>query len=257
MGAPVQKGQEPSISVIAVTPHFNSTSWGWGFWKDAISRTRKGGRILRWPIINHRMKTQFWPTSNRDRPALPSRWTERRLVHVIGVTPDINLYGVNPGNEQAPDGRVCAVRISAVSQHGPDHSRRWGSAVVTSQCSRSDPGVGSEPADGTGAHRLGTSPPEFLAVRPLRVDLRHDRHHRASARGHRRVWRAVLLRFTAGTGNRRAASRLGPAIIRSCARGRTGSLIGGNWHRHRLCRLQVRPCPPRVRFFSRSVRSIR
>jgi putative ABC transport system permease protein len=100
-GRPVPKGEESSISLIGVTPHFNSTL-GLTIVEGRDFTDAEGWSHSPVAIINQKMKKQFWPTDGaigrRFRLADPKEdW-----FTVIGVTPDINLYGVDPGNEQAP-----------------------------------------------------------------------------------------------------------------------------------------------------------
>ena len=99
-GVAVQKGEETNISVIGVTPHFNSTL-GLAFSKGATSPTLKAGRTPRLPSSTTDEDTvlaQDTAIGRRFRLDGPNEdW-----FTIIGVTPDMNLYGVNPSNEQAP-----------------------------------------------------------------------------------------------------------------------------------------------------------
>jgi putative ABC transport system permease protein len=100
-GRPVEKGQESSISVIAVTPHFNSTM-GLAIVEGRDFTDAEGWSRSPVAIINHRMKTQFWPTTTAIGRRFRLDGPKEDWYTVIGVTPDVNLYGVNPSNEQAP-----------------------------------------------------------------------------------------------------------------------------------------------------------
>lgn len=103
-GRPVPKGEESGISLIGVTPHFNST----------LDLTIVEGRDFTdaegWShapvaVINQMMKKQFWPGGDvlgRRFRLAGSAGSKDEWFTVVGVTPDINLYGVDPGNEQAP-----------------------------------------------------------------------------------------------------------------------------------------------------------
>ena len=62
-GHAVQKGQETNISVIAVTPHFNAVM-GLGILEGRDFTDAEGWSHSPVAMINQRMKTQFWPTSN-------------------------------------------------------------------------------------------------------------------------------------------------------------------------------------------------
>ena len=100
-GRPTQKGQEVGISVIGVTPHFNPTM-GLAILEGRDFTDAEGWSRSPVAIINQNMRTRFWP----DTTALGRRFRldgpNEDWYTVIGVTPDINLYGVDPGNEQAP-----------------------------------------------------------------------------------------------------------------------------------------------------------
>ena len=100
-GRPAQKGQEVGISVLGVTPHFNATM-GLAILEGRDFTDAEGWSRSPVAIINHTMRTRFWP----DRTAIGQRFRlegeNEDWYTVVGVTPDINLYGVDPGNEQAP-----------------------------------------------------------------------------------------------------------------------------------------------------------
>ncbi len=100
-GRAVHKGEESNISFIGVTPHFNSTI-GLTIVEGRDFTDAEGWSHSPVAVINRKMRQQFWPTGE----AIGRRF---RLVDskddwftVIGVTPDINLYGVDPGNDRAP-----------------------------------------------------------------------------------------------------------------------------------------------------------
>jgi predicted permease len=101
-GRPLESG-ESGIAFIGVTPSFNKT----------LGLTLVGGRDFteaegssRTPVavINRAMATRFWPETD----AVGSRFRLAGGVHqavwftVIGVTKDVNLYGIDPGNDQPP-----------------------------------------------------------------------------------------------------------------------------------------------------------
>ena len=101
-GRPSVTGEETFISLIGVTPHFNGTL--------GIARTRgrdfteaEGWSRSPVAIVNQTMATRLWPGADaigsrfrlEDGPA--GEW-----FSVIGVTADINLYGIDPSNEQPP-----------------------------------------------------------------------------------------------------------------------------------------------------------
>ena len=113
-GRPAQKGQEVGISVLGVTPHFNATM-GLAILEGRDFTDAEGWSRSPVAIINHTMRTRFWP----DRSAIGQRFRlegeKEDWYTVIGVTPDINLYGVDPGNEQARRWLTCHSRISSFS----------------------------------------------------------------------------------------------------------------------------------------------
>jgi hypothetical protein len=53
-------------------------------------------------IINRQMKSQFWPAGDVIGRRFKLDGPKDDWFTIIGVTPDINLYGVDPGNDQAP-----------------------------------------------------------------------------------------------------------------------------------------------------------
>jgi putative ABC transport system permease protein len=99
-GRPVLKGEHAEISLIAVTPHLNATL--------GITKTRgrdftdaEGWSHSPVAIVNQTMAKRFWP----DGDALDGRFRlpedpKGEWFTVIGVTPDINLYGVDPSSEE-------------------------------------------------------------------------------------------------------------------------------------------------------------
>lgn len=100
-GRPTEKGQENGISFIGVTPHFNSTM-GLAIVEGRDFTDAEGYSRSPVAVINQAMKQRFWPDTNaigrRFRLDEPSAdW-----YTIVGITPDINLYGVDPANEHAP-----------------------------------------------------------------------------------------------------------------------------------------------------------
>jgi putative ABC transport system permease protein len=100
-GRPTEKGQENGISVIAATPHFNPTM-GLGIVEGRDFTDAEGWSHSPVAIVNQRMKARFWP----DVSAIGKRFhldePDAPWYTIIGVTPDINLYAVDPANERAP-----------------------------------------------------------------------------------------------------------------------------------------------------------
>jgi putative ABC transport system permease protein len=100
-GRAVPKGEESGISLIGVTPHFNATL------KLAVVEGRDFTDAEGWShspvaVINQKMKQEFWPAGGAIGGRFRLTDPKEDWFTVIGVTPDINLYGVDPGNEQAP-----------------------------------------------------------------------------------------------------------------------------------------------------------
>jgi putative ABC transport system permease protein len=100
-GRAVPKGEESNISLIGVTPHFNATL------KLTVVEGRDFTDAEGWShspvaVINQKMKQQFWPAGGAIGGRFRLTDPKEDWFTVIGVTPDINLYGVDPGNEQAP-----------------------------------------------------------------------------------------------------------------------------------------------------------
>jgi predicted permease len=96
-GRPMDPHQRWQISMMGVTPHFHKT----------MGVALLGGRdftdtegYVRAPIavINQAMAKRFWP----DRPAIDGRFRlagGNEWFTVIGVAPDLRLFGVDPGND--------------------------------------------------------------------------------------------------------------------------------------------------------------
>ena len=100
-GRPTEKGQEIGISVIGVTPHFNPTM-GLAILEGRDFTDAEGWSQSPVAIINQSMRTRFWPDTTPIGRRFRLEGEKEDWYTVIGVTPDINLYGVDPGNEQAP-----------------------------------------------------------------------------------------------------------------------------------------------------------
>ena len=100
-GRPTEKGQEDGISLIGVTPHFNSTM-GLPVVEGRDFTDAEGWSRTRVAIINQRMKARFWPDTSPIGGRFRLTDPDEDWYTVIGVTPDINLYGVDPANERAP-----------------------------------------------------------------------------------------------------------------------------------------------------------
>jgi putative ABC transport system permease protein len=100
-GRAVQKGEQKGISVIAATPHFNATL-GLPIVEGRDFTDSEGWSHTLVAIINTQMKSQFWPSGEVIGRRFKLDGPKEDWFTIIGVTPDINLYGVDPGNDQAP-----------------------------------------------------------------------------------------------------------------------------------------------------------
>ena len=100
-GRAVQKGEQKGISVIAVTPHFNSTL-GLPVVEGRDFTDAEGWSHSPVAVINKEMKRQFWPSGDVIGQRFRLDGPKEDWFTIVGVTPDINLYGVDPGNDQAP-----------------------------------------------------------------------------------------------------------------------------------------------------------
>ena len=89
------------VSFIAVTPHFLSTL-GLRVTDGRDLADSDANRAV--TVVNKAMATHVWPGQNpigrRFRLVTPAGWPE--WITVIGVAPDIHLYGIDPNNSQVP-----------------------------------------------------------------------------------------------------------------------------------------------------------
>ena len=101
-GRPVERGKEPNTSFIGVTPGFLRTM---GLapvaGRDFAGReawTRSG-----LALVNRSMASQLWPDGNAlgGRFRLSAMPADQWLT-IIGIVPDANIYGIEPGNDQPP-----------------------------------------------------------------------------------------------------------------------------------------------------------
>ena len=100
-GRTAQKGEENGISVLAVTPHFNPTM-GLSILQGRDFTDAEGWSHSPVALINQKMRSQFWATTDPIGRRFRLDGPNEDWFTIIGVTPDINLYGVDPGNDQAP-----------------------------------------------------------------------------------------------------------------------------------------------------------
>jgi putative ABC transport system permease protein len=101
-GRPTEKGQEPSIDFIGVTPHFHRTL-GVSMTSGQDFTDAEGWSQTPVAVVNETMAKMFWP----DRPAVGGRF---RLASgplkdwftVTGVAPDIQHDDINPESQRYP-----------------------------------------------------------------------------------------------------------------------------------------------------------
>ena len=101
-GRPAQVNERAGIAFIGVTPHLISTLG------IVTTRGRDFTEAEGWShtpvaVINQTMATRFWPGSDPvgGRFRLVED-TKAEWFTVIGVTPDANVFGIDPSNEQPP-----------------------------------------------------------------------------------------------------------------------------------------------------------
>jgi len=101
-GRPAQVNERAGIAFIGVTPHLISTLG------IVTTRGRDFTEAEGWShtpvaVINQTMATRFWPGSDPvgGRFRLVED-TKAEWFTVIGVTPDVNVFGIDPSNEQPP-----------------------------------------------------------------------------------------------------------------------------------------------------------
>jgi putative ABC transport system permease protein len=100
-GRAVQRGEQKGISVIGVTPHFNR-ALGLPVVEGRDFTDAEGWSHSPVAVINKQMKSRFWPSGDVIGRRFKLDGPNEDWFTVIGVTPDFNLYGVDPGNDQAP-----------------------------------------------------------------------------------------------------------------------------------------------------------
>jgi putative ABC transport system permease protein len=96
-----EKGRRPNIAFVGVTPRFHQTLG------VTVGRGRDFTESESWStspvaIINETMATRVWP--NEDPIGRRFSFSEDDAIEwltVIGVAPDLQLFGIDPGNRQA------------------------------------------------------------------------------------------------------------------------------------------------------------
>ena len=100
-GRAAQKEDQRGISVLAVTPHFNSTL-GLPIVEGRDFTDAEGWSYSPVAVINKQMKSNFGPSGDVLGRRFKLDGPKEEWFTVIGVTADFNLFGVDPGNDQAP-----------------------------------------------------------------------------------------------------------------------------------------------------------
>jgi putative ABC transport system permease protein len=86
---------------MAVTPQFNRTL-GLAILEGRDFTDAEGWSHSPVALINRQMKSQFWPSGEVIGRRFKLDGPNEDWFTIIGVTRDVNLYGVDPGNDQAP-----------------------------------------------------------------------------------------------------------------------------------------------------------
>lgn len=100
-GRPLEPGRQPGVTFVGVTPHFTQT----------LGITPTAGRTFRddegWShaqvaIINDAMLKRFWPKGDAigARFKVGGTSPDDPWFTVIGVIPDVNIFGIDPSNPQ-------------------------------------------------------------------------------------------------------------------------------------------------------------
>jgi putative ABC transport system permease protein len=101
-GRPAQANERTGIAFIGVTPHVNSTL-GIATTDGRDFTAAEGWSHTPVAVINQTMAKRFWPggkpVGGRFRLAED---TKAGWFTVVGVTPDANVFGIDPSNEQPP-----------------------------------------------------------------------------------------------------------------------------------------------------------
>jgi predicted permease len=108
-GRAEEPGNQADIGVIGVTPHFFRTL-GVGIAAGRDFTDAEGYTRSPVAVINRAMAGRFWPGADPvgRRFRLTGNQEAKEWLTVIGVVPDIRLYGVGPGEtEQAPTAFVA------------------------------------------------------------------------------------------------------------------------------------------------------
>jgi putative ABC transport system permease protein len=101
-GRPAQANERAGIAFVGVTPHLNSTL-GIVTTRGRDFTDAEGWSHTPVAVINQTMAKRFWPggeaVGGRFRLAED---TKVEWFTVVGMTPDANVFGIDPSNEQPP-----------------------------------------------------------------------------------------------------------------------------------------------------------
>ncbi len=101
-GRAIERGEGSRISFTGVTPHFHRTL-GVKLIRGRDFTESEGWSRSAVAIVNQTMANRFWPNGDPidRRFRLAADGDSREWFTVIGVAPDLHLFGVDPGNSQA------------------------------------------------------------------------------------------------------------------------------------------------------------
>ncbi len=214
-GYPSEPGREPGIGFVGVTPHFYRTL-GVPMARGRDFTDAEGWSRAPVAIINETMAKKLWPGREAlgGRFRLIGRDDLKEWFTVIGVARDIKHDDIDPDDQPFSVG-LCAVLATTRAEHGPHGPGDRSACRHYRGPAPANPRGRREPADLQRAHDGRRAAAGLLAVRHLRLGVRHHRRGGPAARGDRRLRRAVVLGLAAHAGDRRAhRARRGP--VRTC-----------------------------------------
>jgi predicted permease len=133
-GRPAEPGQRRNISLVGVTPHFDKTM-GVALLGGRDFTDTEGYSRAPVAVINQAMSKRFWP----DGPAIDGRFRlagGKEWYTVIGIAPDLKLFGVNPGNDEPTPTAFVPYPYQEVLNNGLTISVEGDPALVTSAVRR-------------------------------------------------------------------------------------------------------------------------
>ena len=98
-GRPAEAGEQANIALVGVTPHFNPTL-GVAIIQGRDFTDAEGWARSPVAVVNQTMGKRFWPTGDPLGHRFRLNEPNAEWYTVIGVTPDVNLFGVDPANEE-------------------------------------------------------------------------------------------------------------------------------------------------------------